>query len=137
VPLEELAATCDVIVLVIALGRQTRGLVDAAFLAAVKQGAILVNGARGEVVDEAALLAALAEGRVTAATDVFAVEPLPEDSPLRQAPGLLLSPHMAGSTVEAAMRIVGQAKANLLRALDGQPVLDVVTGQDPLVRKRA
>jgi D-3-phosphoglycerate dehydrogenase len=88
------------------------------------------------VVDELALLAALAEGRITAATDVFAVEPLPEDSRLRQAQGLLLSPHMAGSTVEAAMRIVGQAKANLVRVLDGQPVVDVVNGQDPLVRKR-
>ena len=135
--LQDLASTCDVVVLVIALGDQTRGLVDASFLGSMKQGAILVNGARGEVVDEQALVAALAEGRITAATDVFSVEPLPEDSPLRQAPGLLLSPHMAGSTVEAAMRIVGQAKANLLRALDGQPVLDVVNGQDPLVRKRA
>jgi phosphoglycerate dehydrogenase-like enzyme len=134
--LAQLAASCDVVVLVIALGEQTRGLVDAAFLSGMKQGALLVNGARGEVVDEAALVEALATGRISAATDVFSVEPLPDDSPLRRAPGLLLSPHMAGSTVEAAMRIVGQAKANLVRALDGEPVLDVVNGQDPLVRKR-
>ena len=137
VPLPQLAATCDVVVLVIALGPQTRGLVDAAFLEAMKPGALLVNGARGEVVDEPALLAALGAGRLTAALDVFAVEPLPADSPLRSAPGLLLSPHMAGSTNEAAMRIVGQAKANLLRALDGEPVVDVVNGQDPMIRKRA
>ena len=136
-PLEQLASTCDVVVLVIALGDQTRGLVDAGFLDRMKQGAVLVNGARGEVVDEKALIAALAEGRITAATDVFSVEPLPDDSELRTAPGLLLSPHMAGSTVEAAMRIVGQAKANLVRVLDGQPVHDVVNGQDPRVRKRA
>jgi phosphoglycerate dehydrogenase-like enzyme len=134
--LEQLAATCDVVVVVIALGDETRGLVDAAFLGAMKQGAMLVNGARGEVVDEKALVAALAEGRITAATDVFSVEPLPDDSELRTAPGLLLSPHMAGSTVEAAMRIVGQAKANLVRVLDGLPVVDVVNGQDARVRKR-
>jgi D-3-phosphoglycerate dehydrogenase len=135
-PLDQLAATCDVVVLVIALGDETRGLVDAPFLAAMKHGALLVNGARGEVVDDKALLAALAEGRISAATDVFAVEPLPDDSDLRSAPGLLLSPHMAGSTVEAAVRIVGQAKANLVRVLDGEPVHDVVNGQDPRVRKR-
>lgn len=136
-PLPEVAAACDVVVLVIALGPETRGLVDAAFLGAMKQGAMLVNGARGEVVDEPALLAAVAEGRLTAALDVFSVEPLPADSPLRTAPGVVLSPHMAGSTVEAAMRIVGQAKANLVRVLDGQPVVDVVNGQDPAVRVRS
>lgn len=136
-PLAELAATCDVVVVVIALGDETRGLLDAGFLGAMKQGALLVNGARGEIVDEPALLAALHAGRITAALDVFAVEPLPAGSPLREAPGLLLSPHMAGSTVEAAMRIVGQAKANLVRALDGQPVHDVVNSQDPLVRPRS
>lgn len=135
-PLTQLAAGCDVVVLVIALGDETRGLVDEGFLAAMKPGAVLVNGARGEIVEEKALLAALSEGRLTAATDVFATEPLPADSALRTSAGLLLSPHMAGSTVEAAMRIVGQAKANLVRVLDGQPVHDVVNGQDALVRKR-
>ena len=135
-PLPEIAA-CDVVVLVIALGPETRGLVDEAFLAAMKPGALLVNGARGEVVDEPALVAALSEGRITAALDVFGVEPLPSDSPLRSAPGVLLSPHMAGSTGEAAMRIVGQAKANILRVLDGEPVVDVVNGLDPVVRIRS
>lgn len=134
--LQQIATTCDVVVLVIALGQQTRGLVDPGFLAAMKQGAILVNGARGEVVDEAALAAELATGRISAALDVFATEPLPEGSPLREV-GALLSPHMAGSTVEAAMRIVAQSKANLQRVLDGAPVLDVVNGQDPQVRVRA
>ncbi|MCU1602477.1 MAG: 3-phosphoglycerate dehydrogenase [Frankiales bacterium] len=135
--LQQIATSCDVVVLVIALGEQTRGLVDADFLAAMKQGAMLVNGARGEVVDEAALAAELERGRLTAALDVFSTEPLPEDAAVRRSPGVLLSPHMAGSTVEAAMRIVGQAKANLVRVLDGQPVLDVVNDQNPLVRKRA
>lgn len=124
--LDELVGTSDVVVIVIALGPQTRALVDPRRL---KQGALLVNGARGEVVDEAALIAALTEGRISAAIDVFPVEPLPLDSPLRNAPNLLLSPHMAGSTVEAAMRIVAQAKANLVRFLDGKPPRDVVNRQ--------
>ncbi|MCW2600103.1 MAG: D-3-phosphoglycerate dehydrogenase [Frankiales bacterium] len=136
--LDDLLASSDVVVLVIALGAETRGLLDAVRIASMKHGALLVNGARGEVVDEAALIAALAEGRLAgAATDVFTQEPLPECSPLRQAPNLLLSPHVAGSTVEGAIRIVGQAKANLLRVLEGQPVLDVVNGVEATVASRA
>jgi D-3-phosphoglycerate dehydrogenase len=89
------------------------------------------------VLDEEALVAALTEGRLAAAAlDVFHLEPLPETSPLREAPNVLLSPHMAGSTAEAAVRIIGQAKANLLRVLDGQPVVDVVNGVAPEVRCR-
>lgn len=133
---DELVASSDVVVLVIALGDQTRGLMDAARIARMKPGALLVNGARGEVVDSAALVQALKEGRIRAATDVFAVEPLPSDSPLRNVPDLLLSPHMAGSTVEAAMRIVGQAKANLQRVLDGEAVVDLVNDASPMVVRR-
>lgn len=136
VPYQELAdlvAGSDVVVLVIALGPETRGLIDPRLM---KQGAVLVNGARGDVVDEQGLLAALEAGRISAATDVYAVEPLPETSPLRQAPHLLLSPHMAGSTVEAAMRIVGTAKANLVRVLDGEPVIDLVNDASPSVSRR-
>jgi D-3-phosphoglycerate dehydrogenase len=136
--LDDLLATSDVVVLVIALGPQTRGLVDAQALERMRPGALLVNGARGEVVDEQALLAALDSGRLGgAALDVFSVEPLPADSPLRSAPRVLLSPHMAGSTVQAAMRIVGQATANLTRVLDGLPAVDVVNGVDPSVRRRS
>ena len=124
--LADLLATSDIVVLVIALGPETRGLIDPR---ALKKGALLVNGARGEVVDEGGLIEALASGHLGgAATDVFAQEPLPADSALRTAANLVLSPHMAGSTVEAALRIVGQAKANLLRVLDGQPPRDVVNG---------
>jgi D-3-phosphoglycerate dehydrogenase len=122
---DELIASCDVVVLVIALSDQTRGLVDPRRM---KPGALLVNGARGEVVDETGLLEALGSGQVTAALDVFAVEPLPADSALRSAPGLLLSPHMAGSTQEASMRIITAAKANIARVLDGQDPIDVVNG---------
>ncbi|MGB8652533.1 MAG: 2-hydroxyacid dehydrogenase [Mycobacteriales bacterium] len=135
--LDELLATSDVVVLVIALGATTRGLLDATRIARMKPGALLVNGARGEVVDEPALVAALAEGRLAgAAVDVFTEEPLPPTSALRQAPHLLLSPHMAGSTVEAAMRIVGQAKANLQRVLGGDDVRDLVNEVSASVVRR-
>ncbi len=134
--LDDLVATSDVVILVIALGEETRGLMDATRIARMKPGALLINGARGEVVVTDALVAALTEGRIQAASDVFAVEPLPDDSPLRDAPGLLLSPHMAGSTVEAAMRIVGQAKANLQRVLDNHPVVDLVNDVSPIVVRR-
>jgi D-3-phosphoglycerate dehydrogenase len=134
--LDDLMAGSDVIVLVIALGPQTRRLIDARRLGLCKPGAVLVNGARGDVVDEDALVDALRAGTLTAAAvDVFSVEPLPSDSPLRDAPNLLLSPHMAGSTGEAASRIVGQTTANLRRALDGVPVQDVVNGVEPVVRR--
>lgn len=136
--LDGLLATSDVVVLVIALGAQTRGLLSAERLALLKPGALLVNGARGEVVDEAALVAALHSGAVgAAALDVFTTEPLPASSALREAPNVLLSPHMAGSTVQAAMRIVGQSTANLRRVLDGEPVVDVVNGVDPAVVRRS
>ena len=136
-PLHELLATSDVVVLVIALGETTRGLLGPEGLGLMKPGAVLINGARGEIVDERALADALQSGALSAAAvDAFAQEPLQEGSPLLQAPNLLLSPHMAGSTNEAAMRIVGTAKANLLRALDGEPVLNVVNGVAPSISWR-
>jgi len=136
-PLHELLAHCDIVILVIALGDETRGLLGPEGLALMKQGALLVNGARGEIVDEQALADALTSGALAgAAVDAFAEEPLPSSSPLFGAPNVLLSPHMAGSTGEAAMRIVGRAKANLLRVLDGLPVEDAVNGVSGAVTKR-
>jgi phosphoglycerate dehydrogenase-like enzyme len=137
VPLDELMATSDVIVLAIALSEETRELVDARRLALVKPGALLVNGGRGGLVDEPALAEALRSGRLAgAALDVYAVEPLPAGSPLRELP-VLLSPHMAGSSNQAVARIVEQTTTNLRRALDGEPLHDVVNGVDPVVRRRA
>ncbi len=136
-PLAELVASSDVLVLVIALAEQTRGLVGAELLAQAAPGMLLVNGSRGAVVDQDALHEALQEGRLGgAALDVFEVEPLPVDSPLRSLPGVLLSPHMAGSTQEAGMRIVAASRANLRQVLDGQSPLHVVNGLDgPVVRR--
>ena len=132
--LDALLAGSDVVVVVIALGPQTRGLVDAGRL---RPRALLVNAARGEVVDEPALVDALARGHLGgAALDVFAVEPLPAGSALRELPNVLLSPHVAGSTAQALGRILGQSTANLSRVLAGEPVRDVVNGVDPRVRRR-
>lgn len=134
--LDALLVGSDVVVLVIALGPETRGLLDARRLALLAPHAVLVNAARGSVVDEDALVAAVRDRGLRAALDVFATEPLPDDSPLRALPGVLLSPHAAGSTAESATRILGLATANLRRVLDGEPVRDVVNGADPLVRRR-
>ena len=136
--LDELLATSDVVVVVIALSETTRHLVDADRLTRMKPGALLVNGARGSVIDEDAVAEAVRDGRLGgAAIDVYAVEPLPSGSPLRDVPGVLLSPHMAGSTVEASMRIVGQSKDNLIRVLDGLAPVDVVNGLGGAIARRS
>ena len=88
----------DVVVLTTPLTEQTRGLANAPFLAAMKDGALLVNVARGPVVDTKALLAEAESGRLTAALDVTDPEPLPSGHPLWHAPGVLISPHVGGST---------------------------------------
>jgi len=94
----------DAVVLIVPLTSDTRGLVDAAFLAAMPDGALLVNAARGPVVDTAALLAELAGGRLRAALDVADPEPLPPDHPLWTAPNVLITPHVAGSVAGAYQR---------------------------------
>ena len=83
--------------LLVPLTDETRGLVDAAFLAAMPDGALLVNAARGPVVDTDALLAELRAERLRAAVDVVDPEPLPADHPLWSAPNLLITPHVGGS----------------------------------------
>jgi len=91
-------------VLIVPLTAATRGLVDAAFLAAMPDGAVLVNAARGPVVDTGALAAELASGRLRAALDVTDPEPLPPGHPLWRVPGLLLTPHVGGSVPLALRR---------------------------------
>jgi (S)-sulfolactate dehydrogenase len=104
--LDVLLAGADVISLHVPLTPQTRGLLDAGRLARMKRDAILVNTARGAIVDEAALAAMLRDGRLGgAALDVFEREPLPAQSPLAGAPRLVLTPHIAGVTVEANERV--------------------------------
>jgi D-3-phosphoglycerate dehydrogenase len=105
VPLDELLGQADVVSLHLPLADGTRHLLDRTRLARMKPGAVLVNVARGELVDDAALLEALAAGRLGgAALDVFTTEPLPADSPLRRTERLLVTPHLAASTPEAQDR---------------------------------
>ncbi|WP_335980283.1 NAD(P)-dependent oxidoreductase [Streptomyces sp. CA2R106] len=100
--LDELAARADIVLLHVPLTPQTTGLVDTAFLAKLRPSALLVNPSRGEVVDEPALVAALREGRLRgAALDVFAQEPLPADSPLRELDNVVLTPHIGGVTAQS------------------------------------
>jgi D-3-phosphoglycerate dehydrogenase len=97
----------------------------------------VVNAARGGLLDEAALLAALDSGRLAgAALDVYATEPLPVDSPLRDNDRILLSPHAAATTNEANFRLVAGIIDNIRAAVGGEPVVDVVNGVDPVIRRR-
>src|SRR5213595_846262 len=106
VSLEELLAQSDFVSLHAALTPQNRGLIGEAQLRQMKPTAYLINTARGAILDEAALLRALQEKWISgAALDVFAVEPLPADHPLRQAPNLLLTPHLASFARETGERV--------------------------------
>ena len=118
VALDGLLAHSDVVTLHIPLTPQTRGLLGAQRIAQMKPGAILVNTARGGIVDEAALAAALRAGKLGgAALDVFEQEPLPAGSPLAGAPNLLLTPHIAGLTRESNERVSGMIAERVAAAL--------------------
>jgi len=128
-PLDELIATADVISLHTPLTPATRHLIDADALARMKPTAVLINVSRGEVVDEDAVVNALRDKRLLgAALDVFATEPLPAGHPLTALDNVLLTPHTAGTPVEARIRILQYTAANLRRFLDGEPLQDVVNG---------
>ncbi|WPH23075.1 hydroxyacid dehydrogenase [Variovorax paradoxus] len=116
-PLDALLATSDVVSLHLPLMPETRGLINADRLAMMQPGAVLINAARGGIVDEAALAHALSEGRLRAAAlDVFEDEPLPSGSVLAGAPNLLLTPHVAGVTADSELR-VGELVAERILAL--------------------
>ena len=135
--LDDLLATSDVLVVVIALGDETRGLLSAERLRRLPRGAGLVSAARGGIVDEDALPALLDDGHLLgAALDVFDTEPLRDGSPLRSHERVLLSPHVAGATAQARLRIAVAVQQNLARAINGEAVHDVVNGVDPLIRRR-
>ncbi|MEI5674480.1 MULTISPECIES: 2-hydroxyacid dehydrogenase [unclassified Nocardioides] len=131
-PVEELSdllPDADVVVLIIPLTDATRGLVDSDFLARMKDGALLVNVARGAVVVTDDLVAALGTGRITAAVDVADTEPLPPDSPLYDAPGLLISPHVGGASSAMWPRAHRLVRDQLQRFAAGEPLHNVMSGE--------
>ncbi|MCW2523489.1 MAG: phosphoglycerate dehydrogenase [Frankiales bacterium] len=127
--LPELLPSADVVVLIVPKTSETIGLVDAAFLARLADGALLVNAARGPVVDTDALLAELTSGRLRAALDVVDPEPLPAEHPLWGAPNLLLTPHVGGSVRGFAARSAALIAAQLRRFEAGEPLDNVVAGE--------
>lgn len=124
--LPELLGAADIVVLAVPLDDSTRGLVDTTFLARMRDGALLVNIARGPVVDTEALVSAVASGRIRAALDVTDPEPLPPGHPLWALPGVVISPHVGGNTsafLPRARRLIADQMA---RFAEGRPLQSVV-----------
>jgi phosphoglycerate dehydrogenase-like enzyme len=127
--LPDLLPAADVVVLVVPLTDETRGLVHAASLACMKDGALLVNMSRGAVVDTDALADALLTRRIHAAIDVVDPEPLPADSRLWECPNLLISPHVGGSSSAMWPRAYRLVRDQLHRLANGEQPVNIVTGQ--------
>lgn len=127
VDLDTLMRTSDVVVVLASLNSETRGLVSQEKIALMKKTAMLVNTARGAIVDETALAQALRTHAIAgAALDCFSVEPLPAESPLRGLPNAILTPHMIGHTQEAHHSLEVATRENLDLVLSGQPPRYVV-----------
>jgi phosphoglycerate dehydrogenase-like enzyme len=124
--LPELLKRADVVVILVPVTDETRQLVNKEFLRAMKDGALLVNAARGVIVDTDALLEALTSGRIRAALDVTDPEPLPEGHPLWRAPGLLLTPHVGGAIHQARDRAYRLVSEQLARLAAGEPLLNAI-----------
>ena len=127
--LPALLPRADVVILVIPGTSETKGLVDAEFLDAMKHDALLVNVGRGSVVVTDDLVAALHAGAVRAALDVTDPEPLPADHPLWAAPGLLVTPHVGGATPAMWPRAYRLVRAQLERFAAGEELANVMTGE--------
>lgn len=129
VDLDTLLRESDIVCIHSPLDVDTRALIDSEALAKMKRGSYLINAARGPIVDEAALIGALRSGHLAGAgLDVFEVEPLAVDSPLRGIDNVVLAPHRGGATFEAEARLIEVVGDNLRRVLDGLPPLNIVNG---------
>jgi phosphoglycerate dehydrogenase-like enzyme len=126
--LPDLLPEADVVVLLAPMTSQTIGMVDAAFLARMKDGALLVNAARGSLVVTADLAAELASGRLCAALDVTDPEPLGPGHPLWSMPGVIITPHVAASTPVSAAALLAFVRQQAERYAAGQPLANVITG---------
>jgi len=124
--LPALLPRADVVVLLVPVTPATEGMVDAKFLGQLPDGALVINAARGGIVDTGALLAELSSERLSAALDVTDPEPLPPGHPLWSAPGLILTPHVGGASGKPMIRAMAVAKAQLVRYAAGEPLLNVV-----------
>jgi phosphoglycerate dehydrogenase-like enzyme len=128
--LHDLLAACDIVVLCAAQTAETKELFDAAAIARMRDGAFLVNVARGRLVDDAALIAALGSGRLGgAALDVFTREPLAPDSPYWDLPNVIVTPHSSGTMEDYWTPLVALFSENLRRFERGEPLLNVVDKQ--------
>jgi phosphoglycerate dehydrogenase-like enzyme len=121
-----LVGRADAVVVLAPLNDGTRGMVDAGFLARMRDGALLVNAGRGPVVDTDALVRETASGRLRAVLDVVDPEPLPGDHPLWATPGVTITPHVAGDSAPAEQRAVRLAGEQLARYARGEPLINVV-----------
>jgi phosphoglycerate dehydrogenase-like enzyme len=124
----DLLPTADVVVVLAPVTRETIGMVDAGFLARMKDGALLVNAARGSLVVTDALCGELSRGRLRAALDVTDPEPLPPGHPLWTLPGVFFTPHVAASTPVSAARMLALVRDQAERFITGQPLRNVISG---------
>lgn len=124
--LHEALEKADVVVILVPVTDETRHMVNAEFLKSMKDGALLVNAARGPIVDTGALLKELTAQRIRAALDVTDPEPLPPGHPLWQAPGLLLTPHIGGAVTDVRDRAYAVVRDQLARYAVGEPLRNVI-----------
>lgn len=124
--LDSLLPKADVVVLILPATPESRGLIGGRQLALMRQGTLLVNAARGPVVDTDALVEALNAGRIRAALDVTDPEPLPEGHPLWKCPNLLITPHVGASTPQFTPRALRTVADELRRYMNGEPLHNVV-----------
>src|SRR5580698_2965640 len=124
--LDNLLPRADIVILILPATAESRGLIGERQLGLLHQGALLVNSARGPIVDTNALVKALNSGHIRAALDVTDPEPLPEGHPLWSCPNLLLTPHIGGSTPQFAPRALRVAAQELERYMKGEPLQNVV-----------
>jgi D-3-phosphoglycerate dehydrogenase len=134
VPFEELVAGSDILSIHVPLTKQTANIIDAAQIARMKDGAIIVNTARGGIVDEVALHAALVSGKLRGAgVDTFAEEPPPPDHPLLKLENVVVTPHAGGGVFDNVGNVARHAIGNMLKVLAGTPLAP----QDIVVPPRA
>ena len=124
--LDSLLPEVDIVILIVPASAETRNLIGRTQLERMRQGALLVNAARGSIIDTEALVEALHAGKIRAALDVTEPEPLPQGHPLWSSPNLLLTPHVAGSSPQFASRSLRVAFDELRRYVNGEPMLNVV-----------